>query len=68
MEIGEVIGIYVAQVVLTKAHLGFWGTLLNFYRGGAKPQFWEKFSTRFSMAAYCFMTGKILDIKNRVNR
>ena len=33
MEIGEIIGIYVAYGVLTNTRLGFWGTLSNFFTG-----------------------------------
>jgi len=30
----KLLGVHVAQVVLTNAHLGFWGTIPIFYRGG----------------------------------
>jgi len=36
MEIMEIVGIYVAQVVLTDVHLGFWGPSQVFYGEGAK--------------------------------
>ena len=46
MKIGEINGIYVAQVVLTNGRLGFGRTLPNFCRG---RQFWATFSTRFGI-------------------
>jgi len=49
--------IYVAQVVLTNACLGFGGTLPNFLQG-TKWQFWATFSKRVSMGVLLFHNGK----------
>jgi len=54
--VGEIIGdvgLYVAQVVLTNARLGFGRTLPNFYKN-QKRQFWARFSTRFRIGGLLF--------------
>jgi len=53
MEIREIVGIYVAQVILTNARLGFWGTLHSFLQV-AKTAILGKILTRFSNGGLLF--------------
>jgi len=69
IEIGEIIGICVAQVVLINAHFDFSGSLPNFYRGGKNLNFWQNFRQGSESAAYYSTTGRNIEIeKNGVRR
>jgi len=52
MEIREIIGIYVAQVVLTNAHLGSGGPSPTFYRGANSTRTGE---SRWALHAFLFV-------------
>jgi len=52
MEIGKFIGIYVTEVVLTNACLGFWGTP-NFLQGAKNVNYGQHF-TRFGIGGSLF--------------
>jgi len=57
MEIWEIVGIYVARVVLTNAHLGFRGILPTFYRGN-NINFGQNFQQGSELEDYFSTTGR----------
>jgi len=58
---GNILGIYVAQLVLANAHLGFWGTLPIFLQGSKNLNFWQNFRQHSELAAYYSKTERYME-------
>jgi len=62
MEIGQIIGIYVAHWFLTNTHVLVFGLPSPiFYKGQKNLNFWQHFRQHLELAAYYYKTGRNME-------